>query len=895
MNRCRNIFHLLMCASLLVSLIAFTVRVTYAAVSPTVTTFSTITAGVSTPVRLASDQLGALYVSDVRKGGIVKYDASGAYVRTIATTKKALGLASTASGDILVSQGASVAVYSSTGTKLREFGTFGNAAGIAVSSSGRIFVVDSKNNNVQVFNPDYTEFTLGTSNSFGSVGKAVGQFRQPTGITYEKLSDQLAVVDTLNGRIQFFSTEGVYKKTLGSFGSGPLKFTAPQAVSFEYSSDKKSLERIYVVDSFQSTVQAINGADGGFLRYIGSYGVTSGKLVTPSDILFDSSSRLIVANGNGALSLYGISSAPTGGPPLTVDSNPPTATVVGALPLFGTTSADATMAVSVNDVPVVVSKSGANWKTTVVLVAGKNKIDIAASTGSGTTSASYTVFASAVSANAVALSVSPAPPGLTSMSQLKLSGTVTSGATVTVNGAAATVNGTTWSAGVTLVKGNNSLVIAASKAGMDDSSLSYSIAFDNTRPQLASALPTSGNVFHSPMQTISGTVTASSATNIVITRNGVSQTVPVSDGIFSVPLLLAKGSNAISLVAVDSYGNTSAPVISSTVTYDPQAIRITIDSPAGALSSTPIYNLRGKVPSAGCTVMVNGIPATMNGTAWSAPVNLELGINNVEVTATLLTGDATATGTASTSILYDPSLPALAITSPLKDVGVATQAYILSGTAKLGAAVTATVNGTPVTVNVTNTGAFSLSVSGFSTPLSRYVVIVTVTDTVTGAMSSSTRTLVYDPVPPNIGLATTAETPNSGSSAPLTKFSASSGVIVARDKNGPVGTIVIDSNGVATLDLTGAVYDPATLDVHSLSDTGLSSRDGNVKGSGQVEVADALMLLQVVVGKAPPLTPLQMLRADVGPVVEGEPTVDSKITMSDVIVVLEKVIGLSSW
>ena len=867
------------------------VSVTYAAVAPTVTTYSTITANVSTPVRLASDQLGALYVSDVRKGGIVKYDAAGSYERTIATAKKVLGIASTASGDILVSQGATVAVYSSTGAKLREFGTFGNADGIAVSSSGRIFVVDSKNNNVQIFNPDYSEFRLGTSNHFGSVGKGMGQFRQPTGITYEKLSDQLAVVDTLNGRIQFFSTDGVYIKTLGSFGSGPLKFTAPQAVSFEYSSDKKSLDRIYVADSFQSTVQAINGADGSFLRYIGSYGVTSGKLVAPSDILFDSSSRLIVANGNGALSIYGISSTPSGAPTLTVDSNPPTATVVGALPLFGTTSADATVGVSVNDVPVVVSKSGANWRTTVVLVAGNNKIDIAASTGSGTASASYSVLASPVSAIAVALSVSPAPPGLTSLQQLKLSGTVASGATVTVNGAAAAVNGTTWSAGVTLVKGNNSLAIVASKAGWDDSSLSYSISFDNTRPQLASSLPTFGSVFFTPIQTISGTVTASSASNIVITRNGVSQTVPVSDGIFSVPLLLAKGSNDISLVAVDLYGNTSAPVINSTVTYDPLAIRITIGSPAGALSTTPTYTLRGKVPVAGCTVMVNRIPATMNGTAWSAPVNLELGINNVEATATLLTGDATATGTASTSILYDPSLPALAITSPLKDVGVATQAYILSGTAKPGAAVTATVNGTPVTVNVTDTGAFYLSVSGFATPLSRYVVIVTVTDTVTGGMSSSTRTLIYDPVPPNIALAQTTPDPT----APLTKFSASSGVIVAKDKNGPVGTIVINSNGVATLDLTGAVYDPATLNVYSLSETGLSSRDGNVKGSGQVEVADALMLLQVVVGKAPPLTPLQMLRADVGPVIEGEPSVDSKITLSDVIVVLEKIIGLSSW
>jgi hypothetical protein len=38
-----------------------------------------------------------------------------------------------------------------------------------------------------------------------------------------------------------------------------------------------------------------------------------------------------------------------------------------------------------------------------------------------------------------------------------------------------------------------------------------------------------------------------------------------------------------------------------------------------------------------------------------------------------------------------------------------------------------------------------------------------------------------------------------------------------------------------------------------------------------------------------------MLHGDIGPVVNGETTTDNRISMSDVVVILEKIIGLSSW
>src|SRR6185369_16049462 len=220
----------------------------YSAVVPVVSTLSSITEGAVTPVRIASDRSGNMYVTDPRGGGILKYNSAGNLLQKIdSASKDMLGIAVAKNGDILVSQGSVVAVYTSSGAKTAEFGKFGIANGITVDDTGAVFVVDSKNNNVQAFNASYSP--VGT---FGSTGSANGQFKQPSGITFEKSSGQLAVVDTLNGRVQFFTTSGVYQKTVGSFGAGPLKFTSPQAVAYEYSQDGTSLNRMYVVDSFQA-------------------------------------------------------------------------------------------------------------------------------------------------------------------------------------------------------------------------------------------------------------------------------------------------------------------------------------------------------------------------------------------------------------------------------------------------------------------------------------------------------------------------------------------------------------------------------------------------------------------------------------------------------------------
>jgi hypothetical protein len=289
----------------------------FCAIAPLVTTLSPLTEGSRTPVRLATNQAGDMYVTDPRGGGILRYNSAGALQQTISITKNVTGIAVAQSGDLLVSQGTSVAVFDKTSGALKsQFGVFQMANGIAVDAGGAIYVADSINNCVQVFSSAYAPLSTGMAaagkplNSFGTTGQQIGQFMQPTGVSYERIANQIAVVDTLNGRIQFFSTTGVYQKTVGSFGSGPLTFTAPQAIAFEYTKDSSSLSRMYVVDAFQGNVQVIDAASGSFLSYIGGYGLANGKLVVPSDVLYDrfdsSNNRLVVSNGNGSLTIYGV-------------------------------------------------------------------------------------------------------------------------------------------------------------------------------------------------------------------------------------------------------------------------------------------------------------------------------------------------------------------------------------------------------------------------------------------------------------------------------------------------------------------------------------------------------------------------------------------------------------
>ncbi len=103
------------------------------------------------------------------------------------------------------------------------------------------------------------------------------------------------------------------------------------------------------------------------------------------------------------------------------------------------------------------------------------------------------------------------------------------------------------------------------------------------------------------------------------------------------------------------------------------------------------------------------------------------------------------------------------------------------------------------------------------------------------------------------------------------------------------------ANGSHTL--TAKSYDAAnnvaTTSAYAVTVNNLataSAPDGNINGIGGVDIADALLSLQIAVGKLTP-TASQLAHGDVAPIVNGKSQPDGKIDVSDVIVILNKVMG----
>jgi len=69
---------------------------------------------------------------------------------------------------------------------------------------------------------------------------------------------------------------------------------------------------------------------------------------------------------------------------------------------------------------------------------------------------------------------------------------------------------------------------------------------------------------------------------------------------------------------------------------------------------------------------------------------------------------------------------------------------------------------------------------------------------------------------------------------------------------------------------------------------------GDLNNDGNVDVADALLAFRMTAGMISP-TVTDLVRGDVAPMVNGLPQPDGKIDIGDVVVLLRRAVGLTTW
>lgn len=199
-----------------------------------------------TPVSVAVDKSGALWVLDKKKMRIVKLDDAGNIV-------------------------------SSMGSEGNKPGQLDEPTDIAISSTGSIFVADSGNHWVQVFSSEGVFL-------YAMRSSTVAKLEEPIAVALDP-QDKVFILDKSRGVVSTFSTKG---EPLGEFGKTPEGVAAlvkPVALMV-------TQEEVFVVDSNMVKVYSHQGQ---FIRVFGAKGSGRGEFDEAVAITAKDSTAFLVA------------------------------------------------------------------------------------------------------------------------------------------------------------------------------------------------------------------------------------------------------------------------------------------------------------------------------------------------------------------------------------------------------------------------------------------------------------------------------------------------------------------------------------------------------------------------------------------------------------------------
>ncbi|WP_223923216.1 SBBP repeat-containing protein [Geobacter sp. AOG2] len=201
-----------------------------------------------TPIGLAQDERGYLYISDSTNDMVYRYDIDRETLTPF--------------------------VHRS----------LSRPTGIAYNKVNKLlYVVETTACRVTAFDQDGVERF-----HFGSQGETLAQFNRPTDIMVDA-KGQVYVTDPLNYRIKMFAPEGVFVSQFGVAGDAPGDLNKPKGIAVD------SAGNVYVCDALQDAVQIFD-RQGHLLMTFGSQGERDGEFWMPSGISIDYRNRIYVSD-----------------------------------------------------------------------------------------------------------------------------------------------------------------------------------------------------------------------------------------------------------------------------------------------------------------------------------------------------------------------------------------------------------------------------------------------------------------------------------------------------------------------------------------------------------------------------------------------------------------------
>ncbi len=206
--------------------------------------------------------------------------------------------------------------------------TFKSPTNIAIDNDNNIYVADTGNSKIKKFDAKGNMLL-----SWGDVGSANGQFKNPSGIFVNE--KYVYVTDTGNSRIIMFDKTGNFVYSWGTYGKNPGMFQIPVSINSDHRGelfvgdaelqsiqlfDTKGIYRDEIDSSLtegesfsgikslafdsQDNLYAISVDSkilkysniGKFLNFYGSIGMEEGRFVNPSAIAIDSKDNIYVAD-----------------------------------------------------------------------------------------------------------------------------------------------------------------------------------------------------------------------------------------------------------------------------------------------------------------------------------------------------------------------------------------------------------------------------------------------------------------------------------------------------------------------------------------------------------------------------------------------------------------------